>query len=210
MDAGKTMTAAVIRGADGKISDLLHGTVIEIFRDPGNGSWEKIDSWCFTGLHQLSSKELRPTLEVLTQRLAGVNLAVGSSFAGLVCQSLTRVGINLCRMDDFDPQCLSELAEAVLAPPEEPAVVVPVEIEPGSGLFELDLNAALASNPDLSSKKILRPFFDQTPFLELRLFFDHFPPWLAPELEKRGLEVQTSPTGTGYLTRIFHGNLKCT
>jgi hypothetical protein len=204
------MKAAVIRGADGKISDLLYGTVVEIFHNTGSNIWEKVDTWNFTGLDKLSSKELRPALERLTEKLAGVDLAVGTSFAGLVCQSLTRAGINLCLMDDFDPECLSELAEAAIAPQAAPVSMVPVETEPGSGLFELDLTAALSYDPESSSKKILRPFFNQTPFLELRLIFDHIPPWLGPELEKRGLQAMTTKTGTNYLTRIFHSNLKCT
>jgi hypothetical protein len=58
-------------------------------------------------------------------------------------------------------------------------------------MFRLDLSAALAARPDLTSKKILRPFLDRAAFLELRVLFDHLPPWLEAELGARGLRAGT-------------------
>ncbi len=46
------------------------------------------------------------------------------------------------------------------------------------GVYYFDLAAALKENPDMSSKKLLKEFFDSVPFIQLRLKVDHLPPWI--------------------------------
>ncbi|MDR2352106.1 MAG: hypothetical protein LBF22_02910, partial [Deltaproteobacteria bacterium] len=75
--------------------------------------------------------------------------------------------------------------------------VAPYELEPGSGIFYLNVLQTINAYPDLSTKKILRPFFKKEKFKELIFIYDHFPPWLPEVLTSLGLcwKCQKLPDG---------------
>jgi hypothetical protein len=46
------------------------------------------------------------------------------------------------------------------------------------GIYYLDLVLLQTECPDVSSKKAMKDFFSNTPFLELHLICRHLPPWI--------------------------------
>jgi hypothetical protein len=200
--------AAVIRDQTGALSDLVRGSRLEIYRQKEN-SWETLDSVLFEPFGNLKPPQLRQALNNLVERLEPVKIAIGRAFAGLFYQTLSNAGITLLQMEEFSPECLTELLSVLDEPAEVQAALEPTENEPGSGQFSIDLTAALAFAPDLSSKKILIPFLNNTPFLELKVYFDHLPPWLPADLEIRGLNWDCSNFQTGIVLTITPRCLTC-
>ncbi|MDR2442646.1 MAG: hypothetical protein LBE31_03895 [Deltaproteobacteria bacterium] len=209
MDSQNLLKAAVIRGPDGKLSDFFKASSIDIYQE-NLGQWDLILNLPFEPIRAQTPAQVRQEVEKLSFSFDGISMIVGSSFAGIVCEILTRQGIDLYQMEDFVPECLSELAADSLEPIILEIPTSPMPIEPDSGMYEFDMNTALAVYPQLTSKKILIPFLREVPFLELRLFFNHFPPWLKEELANLKLASETVKIGTNLMIRIFQDNLQCT
>jgi len=81
------------------------------------------------------------------------------------------------------PEVLDGIVEDVLSGGADAARPVTEQgpAETGTpGVFRLDLAALQAAHPEMSSKRALRAFWEQKPFIELRLHCDHIPPWIEP------------------------------
>ncbi|MDR2745387.1 MAG: hypothetical protein LBB66_09405 [Desulfovibrio sp.] len=132
---------------------------------------------------------MRDKLRVLVEALGRTRILLAASVSGIAYSVLDQRGFRICEMDGFSPKepgVLDALAKSISAPAISAPPSYPVEISPG--VYQCDLMDILREYPNLSSKKILRPFFSGTPFVELRIACGHVPPWLLPELEERGLE----------------------
>jgi hypothetical protein len=129
---------------------------------------------------------VRRAVEKLVGDLEDVRVLVASGVGGIAYAVLRREGFAVFEMTEFSPDCLDELMREVQEPcigeetPESPTEASP-------GFYVFDLAAALAAHPDLSSKMMLRPFFDKARFSRLELRCGHVPPWLLPELDRRGM-----------------------
>ncbi|MDR2423076.1 MAG: hypothetical protein LBE01_06825 [Deltaproteobacteria bacterium] len=129
----------------------------------------------------------RDGLDELVARLTGVSFVAAAKFAGIVPHRLLAQSSRLLVEADFRLDFLAKaIDEAFAGADEGPAVppTKPREVSPGR--YFLDLKAALAQDPELSSKKILQPFFRETKFEELTIKFDHLPPWLPEAAQKMG------------------------
>ena len=66
------------------------------------------------------------------------------------------------------------------------AAVPTSPVETANGIYYLDLIKLQNAHPDISSKKALRAFIDNSPFIRLDLVCSHIPAWLkSPEYEKK-------------------------
>jgi hypothetical protein len=119
---------------------------------------------------------------------------------------LTKGGFNLYELDDFDEEVLPKIEdinrEIIAQEMAEKIPSEPYEIEEGSQVFYLDLRQALNAYPELTTKKILRPFFNTIKFVTLSLVFDHLPPWLPDELKARDLDWSSQDMPGGVLINI--------
>ena len=207
---GDANMVAVIKGPDGSLGDPSGGGRVE-FWAKNDGSWRLARTFDFEPLHPPRPKEAREALGKLAEELSVAAAVAATGFSGLAFQALLKAGPVLCEMPEFEPAWLDDILDAALDPSweDETASLTPVESPPGSGVFELDLAAALAAAPELSSKRILKPFLENVPFLELRVLFDHFPPWLKGELVRRGLDCRLDSRGSGVLMTISPERLAC-
>ena len=150
---------------------------------------------------------MRRAVEKLAVDLEDVRVLLGASVSGIAYVALDRLGFRLCEMDGFSPECLDALKDALEGPAEGKAAAPDRPQETGlPGVYSLDLGKALEAWPDLSSKRILRPFLQGVEFSRLELFCGHVPPWLPPELERLGLDcARKSPTASreGIMLHIF-------
>lgn len=74
----------------------------------------------------------------------------------------------------------------------------PIETEI-AGVFYFNLIKLQEVCPEISSKKALLTFFNETPFMELKLICDHIPPWI----ERDGrFHIKTEKTNEGYIALI--------
>ncbi|MDR1685103.1 MAG: hypothetical protein LBR82_01435 [Desulfovibrio sp.] len=142
---------------------------------------------------------LRAGLREFVAALGDTRILVAVSISGIAYTVLDQRGFVLCEMDDFDPGCLDALTEALNAPPAvSPAPDRPMPTgEPG--VYACDLVLTLRAYPELSSKKILLPFLAESAFTELRVLCGHVPPWLPPELQRRGFACEGPQAADGKL-----------
>jgi hypothetical protein len=207
---GDGHTVAVVKGPDGALADPRGGGSVEFWAKE-RGSWRLERTFDFPPIVAPTVEAAASALKSLADELSKATCVAGASFSGLAYDALLKTGTVLCEMPEFEPAWLDAILEAAIDPSweDETASLTPVESPPGSGVFELDLAAALAAAPELSSKRILRPFLENVPFLELKVLFDHFPPWLKDELGRRGLGCRLDNRGSGVLMTISPERFAC-
>ncbi|MFT4143091.1 MAG: Fe-only nitrogenase accessory protein AnfO [Mobilitalea sp.] len=59
------------------------------------------------------------------------------------------------------------------------------------GYYNFNLKSALLQYPELSSKKLLKPFLKKRDFKELNILCDHCPKWFETELHSMALQYST-------------------
>jgi len=74
----------------------------------------------------------------------------------------------------------------------------PASIEPEAtdqcGIYTIHLKKVLALNPELSSKKVLKPFLQEKKFEVLEVLCDHEPRWFETDLKAMGLSSTAHKT----------------
>jgi Fe-only nitrogenase accessory protein AnfO len=176
---------AVVKDSSGALSRFSDDVVIEIYSKQG-AEWQCTDRVPFVA--SASSRDMaamRKDIRNTALALGSTRILVGKSVSGVAYTILDQLGFRICEMDSFSPQCLDALLHEVeKSESDVPSVLAsPVESDV-PGHYTFDLTAALSAFPELTSKKILRPFFSDIPFLKLDLTCSHVPPWLTPELER--------------------------
>jgi hypothetical protein len=196
-------SVAVLRNEAGELSGFSTAVAVEIYRKQRQGrNWKSVRAIPFSA--GTKPPAMRKAAKALAAELEDTRILLGTSVSGIAYTTLDQLGFRLCELEVFSPECLDALVEAVETQP----VTIPAPDRPqesdSSGVYRLDLALALEARPDLSSKRILRPFLRGTTFSRLDLACGHVPPWLLPELESRGLGCsRSSLPGGGILLRIF-------
>jgi Fe-only nitrogenase accessory protein AnfO len=182
------VSVAVIRDGNGDLSSLGDSALIEIHRKGRRRGWKCVRTIPWTPGPDRSPAAVRGAVADLAAALEDARILVGTSVSGIAYTVLDQRGFCICELDAFSPDCLDALTAALEAPPREAAVPDRPWESGTPGVYDFDLAPALAAYPDLSSKKILRPFLRGGHFSLLRLSCGHLPPWLLPELAGLGLE----------------------
>ncbi|MDR2051637.1 MAG: hypothetical protein LBQ63_07705 [Deltaproteobacteria bacterium] len=178
-------SVAVISDRQGKPVRFAGDALALIYRKE-NGVWAHSGTVPFCIGEKATPARLRESLRDFIAALGETRVLIAASISGLAYSVLDQRGFRLCTLDAFDPECLDALMEALNAPPEDPAVENRPTAAGDPGVYECDLTLMLREYPELSSKKILLPFLDAAAFAELRITCGHVPPWLPPELKRRG------------------------
>ncbi|MDR3358524.1 MAG: hypothetical protein LBN96_06705 [Desulfovibrio sp.] len=115
---------------------------------------------------------------------------IGRNISGIPYKQLDQSGFRIFEAGSLSPALLDEMEKqterTARGDPPDSVPTVPQEgDEPG--IFTFDLVAATAAHPDLTSKKALLPFIDKIPFVELRLYCKHVPPWFENRFPELGL-----------------------
>ena len=153
-------------------------------------------------------KDLRLLGEWLADELGEVKVILGSEISGASFSALNRVGFLICEADGISDEFLDELFAELEADEDvqiieraksggQSACTVPDKTlsspQPSAlpGHYFVNLKEMQQCNPLQSTKKILRPFFADMPFVELVMLCDHQPPWLETELAGSGLTMRS-------------------
>ncbi len=146
---------------------------------------------------------VRQKAKELAEAAEGCKVLAGSSMIGLAYGIFDRMGFAIFELSELSDAELNGVAED-LAEDErrktETEQVMPYPVETGTpGVYRLDLIALQKENPEISSKKAMRPFFESTPFLTLELICHHLPPWLENE---GGITIETTQSD-GHLRALI-------
>jgi Fe-only nitrogenase accessory protein AnfO len=194
---------AVAMKADGELA-VIPETEEVMFFHKGPDGWvvDRTIGFDFKDANGLCG--MRKRLYEMSKELTEVKAMVAKGYPGISMEVLSRAGFTLYQLDGFDEEVLTDIgAQSLDAQRSYPLVPKePYETEEGSGTFFLDLRRALNTYPELTTKKILRPFFDSKKFATLNVIYDHLPPWLPEELGQRGFGWDSGEVPGGVLITI--------
>lgn len=185
--------------------------------DRNTREWVNTDVFPITDYPRETPHMLVLLCEAMQKHLAklamsgtGHPVILGSEISGTSFSALNRAGFLICEStgisDVFFDELFAQLAsdpDALRAfsdkasnrykqVPSPDSSVIPVPVETDlPGHFYIDLKEIQKCDPSVSTKKVLRPFFENTPFVSLSLLCDHIPPWLELDLVRMGLQAVT-------------------
>lgn len=178
----------VFYNSDGEISDIYSAEQVTIYE--GKSVWEKI------GSHKLELQMLESIVETkkqafeVVQLLDTCSIIITKKCTGILFQILTMQGYYIFEMDSVNQMMLEEVYKEVCDMKNQVwkslETIVPIETDV-PGVYFLDLIEVQKHNPDVTTKKALATFLEETPFISLKLKYQHIPPWIE---EKSDLEIR--------------------
>lgn len=158
-------------------------------RSDGIYIYQKADEWRLQRTIMLQKPfpadpgQLRHYIRALADGMRDCRAIAGGGMRGLTFNVFNKLDYSIFDIEAFSPSLLDAIEEDVnqasrqvqhnradaAAGPTETAV---------PGVYKIDLIRIQHSDPALSSKKILKPFLEHTPFFQLNMTCSHIPPWL--------------------------------
>ncbi len=159
----------------------------------------------FTPIAPSSPAAVRTKVNELIAGLGDCKAVAFGSISGIPYSAFDMAGFCIFQLTDNSRESIEGLLEELGQFKKEQSKVSQAKAVPEEtgveGVYRFDLIGAQEKNPELSSKKALIPFFESTPFVELKIICTHIPPWL--EKDERFL-VRTEKTAAGQLAVITH------
>ncbi len=174
---------AVVLDGSSQVSTLSEGSSVAIF-EKNTDFWEITREIPVDFSRAGDMRAVREEINSLAGQLQSCKIIAGKKISGIIYNVFDRLGFSIFEIDAVSPPILDSISRdieeeknktAVSALPESP---VETDIP---GYYYLDLIALQSQNPGLSSKKALRPFLAEKPFISLTLLCSHLPPWLESE-----------------------------
>jgi Fe-only nitrogenase accessory protein AnfO len=124
---------------------------------------------------------IRQSLTDLAEKINDSKIIAGRSVTGLIFNIFDRLGFYIFEIENHSERIFDSIIKEIEGVQNKKQEVTvskePIEVDI-QGYYFLDLSEVLKQNPPLSSKKILQPFFDEKPFVQLELICSHLPPWI--------------------------------
>ncbi|MCX7657312.1 MAG: hypothetical protein N2Z57_01420 [Oscillospiraceae bacterium] len=121
---------------------------------------------------------LRTELVSLSKKLGECGIIAGKEISGLPFTVFDSLGFHIFFISELNDCCLDGMLEDVNQNNKNKEIPQkPIETST-PGKYYFDLAALQEKFPEISSKKALRQFFEEIPFLELELVCAHLPPWI--------------------------------
>ncbi|KXL53134.1 iron only nitrogenase protein AnfO [Anaerotignum neopropionicum] len=196
---------AVFTDENGNLANFYQCVQIKIYVKEKDGFRQK-KTICFEKIEPTSPVEIRRKTENLLNFIKECNTVAFKEIFGIPFTVFDKAGCNVFSIEDNTMEQLAEIENDILTLQEERkkreelgSSIAPVETDI-PGVYFFDLMKAQEKYPELTSKKVLKPFFDTVPFMELSLICAHMPPWLERDprfkikTEKKGLQLHLSIT----------------
>lgn len=161
-----------------------------------------------------SPEDMRVFVEDMIEKLDHCRILLGKLMTGIFFHSMTKRGYTLLEADSYDEELLqqivSDLKKKVTNQEKEslPEISKHPMMLDEEGNFFLDLYQVQKRYPELSSKKILLPFFHYELFLTLTIVCSHVMPWLDVYCEEHNLSYVTTREDGFYKVIVEHKGCK--
>jgi len=174
---------AVFTNADSKLCDFFEANRFLIY-ERGKTGWEKTGETGFEKIVPSAPAATRKNTEALLPLIEGCNVLAGGALVGIPFSVFDRAGFHIFEVGKIDSETfdgiMEELCNADAAVAAKEAIIreaKPVETAT-PGVYFLDLVALQKECPEVTSKKAMMDFLQNTPFMELHLVCKHIPPWI--------------------------------
>jgi hypothetical protein len=168
---------------DGELSDFFGANGFRVFVKDGGG-WRTERDMAFNAVTGGSPAATRDAVDALPPMIADCAVLAGGALAGIPFSRFNQAGLHIFEIREISDEIFDEIlrdihASSVAREARRDAAEAarPVETET-PGVYVLDLIALQTEFPEISSKKALTEFLENTPFMELRLRCRHVPPWI--------------------------------
>lgn len=174
---------AVFLNEDKKLDNFYNCSTIMVYSGD-ESSCSLVEEKEYSKLNPTTAKAIIADTGKIAELVAGCDAVVAGDIAGIAYNVFDKNQFNIFTIQDNSPEAiqliftdLAEFDREVAARKAARKEVKPHETDE-PGVYYFDLFTAMKENPDLSSKKMLQEFFDNVPFIILKLKADHLPPWI--------------------------------
>ncbi len=182
---------ALITNYKGDIDSATDGRILIIYEGTGV-DWTENSKIVFS-INNDSIEDTRQSLKNVCDMLSDCTAIIGTSIGGIYYRMFDKYDLKILEIEDFNVNDL-EYLEGILdmeGCQKKGASIEPISPD-SDGNYTFDLISAQSERPDLSSKMLLKNFFEHTPFISLELLCDHLPPWIIEYSKNRGMDVSIS------------------
>lgn len=174
---------AVFTDDSSEVCDFFDASRFLIF-EKTSGGWVVTSELAFEKLTPSSPAQMRQAATELLPLLEGCKVLAGGALVGIAFSIFDRAGLHIFEINAADDDIFDSMLEDIrgagadrLAREKLITETHPIETNV-PGVYALDLIALQRECPEISSKKAMMDFLENTPFLELHLACKHIPPWI--------------------------------
>jgi len=151
---------------------------------------KQTDKWAITGeadferIIPSNPAKTRKMTEELLPLLDGCHIIAGGPLVGIPYSVFDRAGMHIFQINVINDNILDEIVNDIKNADvqnnlKEKIIKEARPVETATpGIYSLDLVALQTECPEVTSKKAMADFLENTPFLELHLICRHIPPWI--------------------------------
>lgn len=149
--------------------------------------WEIARTASFSPIQGITVKELREETEKILLLAEDAKAIACYEITGIPFSVFNMKGFCIFSVEEINNETLNGIIEDIEKSDEKKRMrtemirnACPVETQT-PGVYLLNLQELQKECPEISTKKALKPFLSDTPFLELHLICVHVPPWLEQD-----------------------------
>ncbi len=150
-------------------------------------TWEVVRTASFPPIQGITVKELRGETEKIALLAEDAKAIACKEITGIPFSVFNMKGYCIFSVEEISHETLNGIIADIEESDEKKRLKAemvqnagPVETR-NPGVYMLNLQELQKECPEVSSKKALKPFLSETPFLELHLICAHIPPWLEQD-----------------------------
>jgi Fe-only nitrogenase accessory protein AnfO len=183
--------AAFVDENDNALPLYATGTVkLFVFED---NIWICAKSMPFSSDESMSLAEIRSRIQAVAAELGNCKVFVAESMKGVPFAVFEGMGYAIWKIKGDTTKYLDYIKEKEdkiqadkLKPKPAPVAIGDIR----DGLYRIDLVKVLESDPSLTSKSVLLPFFQKTTFSKLEIICEHIPKWFGKEFSALKLKAE--------------------
>lgn len=176
-------TIAVLMNKNHEVVKFFDCDMLTIFIKDDD-RWYIKKEYSFNKIEPSTPNKIRKDTSCLLKELNGCIAIAGNSLNGIAFSVFDMAGFNIFDISSVNDDVLNGILEDIQYGNEEQHIkqeiiknAKPVETSE-MGVYFLDLIMLQTECPEISSKKALKDFFANTPYMELQLICKHIPPWI--------------------------------
>jgi len=205
------MEQIAILSANGQPADLTTARRVLLFEKTTDQTWMERKAFSFALLPTTNTGQLRDQVRNLITKLDSCRIIAGHGINGLAYHVLDRMGLHIFEITALNANVLQGIWDDVEKSEARPQQDEEVPLSPtpvAEGIYYLDFIRLQQLHPEISSKRALQPFLQNTPFNRLNLLCSHLPLWFQEPAYKQNYFLRTKKYGGNLLISISRRTCK--
>lgn len=197
---------AVICDKGGKTSTIFDCDCVKVFLQE-DGIWRPSGSYPVNIDTGKGMGSVRESISELIDALGDVVAVVGREISGVPYHLFDTAGLAVFELSGSPQEFLDYVSKETLQEKGTKNSTISYPDHPlpaGEGKYKMNLIELQQMRPDISSKKALMPFFENTIFYELEVTCSHIPPWFDRNFPGMKLKYEAAKLDASYKVTIFH------